>query len=233
MRRSPPDGHCEDNGVMAAEYELRLANEDDLDGAENLTASVCAWLRSKGTDQWQRPGPDDDGRVTRVRAALAAGKTWVLVDGRTRIAMITVDWQAVTPGLPVLWNEDERAEPAAYDHRMAVLRDPAYAGHGLGVRLLDWTGRLAAEAYGARYVRLDAWTSNSGLHRYYKDIGFDMKRTYEEEEINCPSGAMFEKPLDRCTSPLSGIVVNDADADRWTAAARASQDAKVAQVAGR
>jgi len=206
---------------MAAEYELRLANEGDLDGTENLAASAVAWLRSKRTDQWQRPGPDDTARNARVRAALAAGKTWVLLDGRTHVAVITVDWQAVTPGLPALWNDGERAEPAVYDHRMAVLRDPAYAGRGLGKRLLDWTGRLAADAYGARYVRLDAWTTNSDLHRYYKSIDFDMKRTYDEETIGCPSGALFEKPLDRCSARLTGIVVNDADVTRWASAARA------------
>lgn len=207
---------------MAAEFELRLANEYDLEGAENLTDSARVWLRSKGTDQWQRPWPDNTDRIARVRAALARRQTWVLVDGRTHVAMITVDWQAVTPGLPVLWSEEERAEPAAYDHRMAVLRDPAYAGRGIGARLLDWSGHLAADAYGARYVRLDAWTSNSALHRYYKGIGFDKKRTYEEEEINCPSGALFEKPLDRCARRPAGIAVNENDVVRWTSEARAA-----------
>lgn len=223
MRPSPSNPYCEDNGVMAADFELRLANVDDLDGSEQLIESARRWLRSKGTDQWQRPWPDYTNRIERVRIGLAAGKTWVLADGRTLVAMITVDWKAVTEGLPELWNKDEQAEPAAYDHRMAVLRDPAYAGRGLGEQLLDWTGRLAAEAYGARYVRLDAWTTNTDLHRYYKEIGFDNKHTFPEEEIDCPSGALFEKPTERCTRPLAGIAVNDADVARWTAASRTSQ----------
>lgn len=214
---------------MAADFELRLADEDDLDGSEHLIESARLWLKSKGTDQWQRPWPDDTARLVRVRASLAAGKTWVLLDRRVHVAMITVDWTAITPGLPELWNADEQSEPAAYAHRMAVLRDPAYAGRGLGKQLLDWTGRLAAGAYGARYVRLDAWTTNTDLHRYYKSIDFDMKRAYDEEAIDCPSGALFEKPLDRCAERLTGIVVNDADVARWTSAAQAALGLMVAE----
>lgn len=212
---------------MANAYELRLAREADLSNILALISGASEWLAGKGTDQWQRPWPDDAARLARMRAGIAAGKTWILVDGHTHIATITVDWQAVTPGLPTLWNEEERAEPAVYDHRVAVLRDSGYAGSGLGVRLLDWTGRLAAEAYGARFVRLDAWTSNSGLHKYYKSVGFDKKRTYEEEVINCPSGALFEKPLDRCAGPAHGIAVDPTDIARWTAVARAAHSRAV------
>lgn len=205
---------------MADQLELRLANEDDLDGVESVLTSARVWLRSKGTDQWQRSWPDDAARIARVLTGLAAGKTWVLLDGRTHVAMITVDWHAVMPGLPALWSEEDRAEPAVYDHRLAVLRNPAYIGRGLGMRLLDWSGRLAAEAYGARFVRLDAWTSNSDLHRYYKNIGFNMRGAYQEDEIACPSGALFEKPFVRCVAPMGEIVVNSADVACWSDAAR-------------
>ena len=205
---------------MAANLELRLAHEDDVPGIEGLMAAAREWLSRKGTDQWQRSWPDDAARKTRMHIGVTAGKTWVVTDGAACVATITVDWHAYTPGLPTLWTEAERAEPAVYDHRMTVLRDSAYAGRGLGAGLLDWSGRLAEEAYGARAVRLDAWTTNSDLHLYYKGAGFDKKRTHAEEEIGCPSGALFEKPLGRCSGSVEGIVVDAADTARWVAAAR-------------
>lgn len=209
---------------MSSDLELRLAHEDDLAGIEGLMASARAWLSLKGTDQWQRPWPDDTARLARMRAGILAGKTWVLLGGPVYVATIMVDWHAVTPGLPTLWDESERAQLAVYDHRMAVLRDSDYEGCGLGERLLDWTGRLAADAYGAKFVRLDAWTSNNDLHRYYKGIGFERKRIHREEEINCPSGVLFEKPLDRCAVGVRGISVNREDAERWISAARVEHD---------
>ncbi|WP_340559487.1 hypothetical protein [Streptomyces sp. GSL17-111] len=52
-------------------------------------------------------------------------------------------------------------------------------GVNLGGRLLDWAGDRAWRA-GAGWVRLDAWTSNERLHRYYLGQGFAHVRTVLE-----------------------------------------------------
>ncbi|WP_392965462.1 hypothetical protein [Streptomyces sp. LN245] len=55
-------------------------------------------------------------------------------------------------------------------HRMAVSRG---AAGGIGATILDWAGGHAA-AQGKKWLRLDAWKDNEGLHRYYKAVGFTL-----------------------------------------------------------
>jgi hypothetical protein len=57
-------------------------------------------------------------------------------------------------------------------------REP-YAGQNLGGRFLDWAGDRACRA-GAQWLRLDAWTTNERLQRYYLDQGFQYVRTVLE-----------------------------------------------------
>ncbi|HEY3687775.1 MAG TPA: GNAT family N-acetyltransferase [Streptosporangiaceae bacterium] len=218
---------------MRNEYELRLARESDLDGILGLIAGASAWLAGKGTDQWQRPWPDRPARDARIRAAIRAGKTWVLADGDVAVATLTADWQGYPArGLPELWSPEECAEPAVYAHRMAVRRGAEYQGRGFGGQLLDTVGRLGLCAYGAEHVRLDAWSTNYDLHTYYKGRGFDLVRIYDEEEIDCPSGALFQKPAARFRDTAAAFAVNSADAGKWSAHANAARVAEQRQAAG-
>jgi GNAT superfamily N-acetyltransferase len=73
-----------------------------------------------------------------------------------------------------LWTDAEAAEPALYTHKLTVAR--AYAGRGLGAELLDWAGTRAADI-GATWLRLDVWTTNLDLQRYYLEQGFTHVRT--------------------------------------------------------
>lgn len=214
---------------MAPDYELRLARETDFDAILGLIAGASAWLAGKGTDQWQRPWPDRSSRDARILAAIRAGKTWVLAEDEEAAATITADWQGrPAPGLPELWSAAERARPAVYAHRMAVRRDPRHQGHGLGGQLLDVLGRMAYTAYGAEWIRFDAWSANHDLHAYYKGAGFDLVRICDEDEINCPSGALFQKPASRFRDTAAVFAVNSPDVARWGACAKA---ARVAQSA--
>lgn len=212
---------------MAYDYELRLAREADLGAILGLIRGASAWLAAKGSDQWQRPYPNRRERDARIRAAVLDGKTWILMDGDVAAATITIDWQGrPAPGLPALWDEGALAEPAVYAHRMAVRRAPEHQGKGLGARLLDLAGRMGRAAYDAAYVRIDVWSTNDDLHRYYKGLGFESLGTLGEERIDgCPSGALFQKRASGFDDTDAGFVIDADDVLRWSACARAQSAA--------
>jgi hypothetical protein len=56
--------------------------------------------------------------------------------------------------------------------------------------LLDWAAKRAAEA-SKRWLRLDAWKSNPGLHRYYAAQGFSLFRIVDLRHRE--SGALFQR----------------------------------------
>jgi ribosomal protein S18 acetylase RimI-like enzyme len=53
-----------------------------------------------------------------------------------------------------------------------------------------WAGDRAA-ADGAKWLRLDAWTTNEALHAYYQRQGFQHVRTIVRPDY--PSGALFQR----------------------------------------
>ncbi|KAF5995497.1 GNAT family N-acetyltransferase [Streptomyces sp. WAC00263] len=129
---------------------------------------AAAWLRGLGSDQWSRPYPAD-----KLLATIEAGTVFMLRDGHTTAGTITLTPDAEDG----LWTGDELAEPSMFVNKLTVARE--YAGQNLGGRLLDWAGDRAHRA-GARWLRLDAWTTNEGLQRYYLAQGFTHVRTVNE-----------------------------------------------------
>src|SRR4030095_5261213 len=110
---------------------------------------------------------------------IEAGESFIVWDDKTPAATITVD----TWANPDLWTEVERAESALYLLKMTAAR--AYAGRGRGAS--------------ARWLRLDVWTTNDALQRYYLDRGFTHVRTVVLEHN--PSGALFQRPAQRVATP--------------------------------
>jgi GNAT superfamily N-acetyltransferase len=151
----------------------------------------AAWLAERGEDQWQVPWPR-----WAVSGAVLAGQTWMVWDGDTPAASITL-----TAGvdLDTVWKSDKHLDPdalwlpsddpgnALYVSKLMV--PMAYAGTGLGAELLEWAG---GRAYAAEllWLRLDAWTTNTGLHRWYQNLGFHHVRTVAHRT----SGACFQRP---------------------------------------
>jgi GNAT superfamily N-acetyltransferase len=123
---------------------------------------------------------------------IGAGETFLVWDAGTPAATVTVDGWAN----PDLWTPAEAAEPALYAHKLTVAR--AYAGRGLGAELLDWAGTRAAEK-GAIWLRLDVWTTNHELQRYYLEQGFTHVRTVVLSHN--PSGALFQRLARRAPTP--------------------------------
>jgi ribosomal protein S18 acetylase RimI-like enzyme len=81
-----------------------------------------------------------------------------------------------------------------YVCRLVVNR--GHTGQALGAGLLDWAGFRALRCYGARWVRVDVWTTNVALHAYYQRQGFEFYG-FCEAVAEYPSAALFQKPTDR------------------------------------
>jgi GNAT superfamily N-acetyltransferase len=183
--------------------KLRLGTPADLDDVLAIRREVAAWLASTGSDQWSTDWPDTETMVSGFRDALAAGETWIAADDDgTPLAVVTVN-DRTDAGL---WTPGE-VVTALFVHRLTVRR--AAAGRGLGARLLDHADDLARRA-GREWLRLDCWTDNARLHRYYRNQGFRHVRTVPD--LDSPSGACYERKV----AAAPGPAVTDVSGHRHT-----------------
>ncbi|HLH58732.1 MAG TPA: GNAT family N-acetyltransferase [Streptosporangiaceae bacterium] len=167
---------------------LRQATPDECGDIVRLLDDTVRWLRHKGTDQWARPWPDEERRNKRIAADVSEGKTWLAMDDRAVAATITID-----PSGNDIWPAAKRGEKAVYVRRVIVGR--RYAGLGLGARLFDWAGDMAARVHGARWIRIYVWTTNRRLHAYYRGQGFRFSDLVDDPDY--PSRALFERSTER------------------------------------
>jgi GNAT superfamily N-acetyltransferase len=168
---------------------LLRADLDDHDVIVGLIDAAAEWLRTKNTDQWSQPWPSEEDRHHRILYDLIAGKTWIAWHDGTPAATITTD-----PARNPVWPTGSRDEPAVYVTRMVVSR--AFAGRGLGAALLDWGGLRARRLHGARWVRVDVWTTNTALRAYYQRQGFAFCG-FSNTSRYYPSAALFQKETGR------------------------------------
>jgi GNAT superfamily N-acetyltransferase len=149
---------------------VRIANAVPADLPKLLAfrEEAAAWLGELGTDQWRRPYPAD-----RLLATIDAGVVFMVRDGEATAATITLTPEAEDG----LWSDAELSEPSMFVNKLTVAR--THAGQDLGGRLLDWAGDRAYRS-GAVWLRLDAWTTNEPLQRYYLRHGFEHVRTVTE-----------------------------------------------------
>jgi GNAT superfamily N-acetyltransferase len=183
------------------------------DTCENLKAAIGIidaageWLRTKDTDQWAEPWPSRNERDERVRRDLAAGKTWFVRDEDAGDALAATVTVAKDP-IPYVWrgSDADLAEPAVYVHRLVTAR--SYAGRGLGAQLIDWAGRRGHTFYGAKWTRIDVWTTNADLHHYYKMQRFEPRGLCVDPSY--PSRALFEKSFEDIETSAIPHVTGDA-----------------------
>ena len=144
----------------------------DFDDVNGLVREAAEWLRtSKDTDQWENPWPDRVGHRERILNDLIKGKTWIVWDGATAAATITVDTEEpLDLNEQPVWPARRRREPALYVRRVIVSR--RYAGRELGAALLDWAADVAGREHAAALIRVDVWTTNTDLHAYYQGQDF-------------------------------------------------------------
>ncbi|GGK57420.1 hypothetical protein GCM10011591_31970 [Nocardia camponoti] len=164
---------------------MRAATVADLPLICRLRVQRTDWLTARGSDQWSVAGNGKSIEIFAVAVgrALNAGETWIAeVDG-TPAGTITVNHRA-DPGL---WSRDELAESVIV-HFMIV--DLSFAGCRIGDVMLTHATTLA-RAQQKNWVRLDAWTTNTGLHNYYRRAGFRLSRI--ARTAAGPSCALFER----------------------------------------
>lgn len=189
----------EDMGELSP--TLQCATERDHDVIVRLIDAAAEWLRTKNTDQWAQPWPSVEDRNHRIRRDLRSGKTWIAWDGGAPAATITAD----STDSPI-WPVETLRDRAVYVCRLVVSR--GHAGLGLGAALLDWAGLRAMQLHGARWVRVDVWTTNKALHGYYRRQGFEFCGLSKEID-HYPSAALFQKATDNIKQagrPLAGWI---------------------------
>jgi GNAT superfamily N-acetyltransferase len=170
---------------------LALATPGDLGVVLGLIEDARRWLKAQGKDQWAEPWPDEEQRDARVLRGLENKKTWILRHGDTPAATVTMaNWHN-----PNVWVngvcECDLTERAVYLHRLITARK--YAGRRLGEQLINWAAERARAKYGAKWIRIDVWTTNTDLHRFYQNLGFAPCGRCPDPSY--PSGALFQKPL--------------------------------------
>jgi GNAT superfamily N-acetyltransferase len=178
----------------------RAANTpENLRAILGLIEEASGWLSLKGTDQWQSPWPTRRRRDARVRQGLKHGATWIVWAADRAVATVTT---ATTPNPKVWRNADcDLSALAVYAQRLIVTRD--FAGWGLGAQLIDWTGLRGQQDYGARWIRIDVWSTNRALHEYYTKRGF--RHCGECPNPQYPSGMLLQKDVLDIVKPESPL----------------------------
>lgn len=135
-------------------------------------------LHAAGFDQW--PTRFGENRVARD---VEEGTAYLVYQDGEPAATFILNARADSD----FWTSAEQRDPARYLSKLATR-----AGHpGLGAAVLDWCSWSAARE-GAKWIRLDAWRTNTDLHAYYLRNGFEHLRTVERPHRN--SGALFQRP---------------------------------------
>ncbi|MFI7191798.1 GNAT family N-acetyltransferase [Nocardia nova] len=185
---------------------IRRARSADLGSICRLRLQRTAWLAARGSDQWTRQGRGlpIERFAHAVGRSVSAGETWVAEVNGEFAGTVTVNDRA-DPGL---WSPREIAD-AVIVHYMIV--DLRFAGCGVGRALLAHAAAVAV-ARQRDWVRLDAWTRNTDLHRYYRAAGFRLARI-ANPAVSGPSAALFERRTDSWGLP-EPIVRRHLHADR-------------------
>ncbi|GAA1594453.1 hypothetical protein GCM10009764_16740 [Nocardia ninae] len=168
---------------------LRQATIGDLGVICRLRLQRTAWLTTRGSDQWTVAGRGLPIEIfaRSVGRSMDAGETWIAEVAGEPAGTITVNRHA-DPGL---WSPWELSDAVVVHYMIVDLR---FAGQRIGQRLLAHAGWLARQQE-RDWVRLDAWTTNTELHDYYRRAGFQFARIAGPIATG-PSRALFERRAD-------------------------------------
>jgi ribosomal protein S18 acetylase RimI-like enzyme len=166
---------------------IRRAVASDLPAVHFVLRSAAVALHRRGLDQWPTGSPNLQPRA--LATQIGRGEFWIVrdYDDGPAAAVIAIS----QTGDPDFWTEAELAEPAVYLSKAAVR--PYFAGQGLGAMLFRWAADYAWQM-GMTWVRLDAWSTNTRLHGYYRAQGWTFLRN--DPPPGRRSGALFERPAE-------------------------------------
>lgn len=176
-------------------YTIRRATQDDLDDIVDLRLHAEQWLHQRGINQWTVTQRGMDSIRTRMDAA----SMYAIDHEETLIGSVTLDG----PDLD-FWTPQEAEEPALYLYKLMIYS--AHRGCGLGDAVLDWAC-AKAEGQDLSWLRIDVWKTNTKLHEYYRNRGFEYVRTAHASGRN--SGALFQRPTNVRLATPGGITITD------------------------
>jgi GNAT superfamily N-acetyltransferase len=154
---------------------VRRATLEDVPVVAEMLDEATVFVQTMGRDQWPVPYPQE-----KLRASVADGSLYVVeVDG-DRAATFTLLLDD-----PKFWGR--RPPDAVYLHKLAVRR--AFAGRGLGVRIVDWVCEEAGRL-GRAFVRLDCQRDLPGIRQYYERLGFELRGELERGDF---AWALYER----------------------------------------
>jgi GNAT superfamily N-acetyltransferase len=166
--------------------QFRLATLKDIPLIAQWREDAARWLAAKDTDQWSDAGITREEFTSRVRQSVQEHGTWIVELDDAPVATFAADNHEDDAGL---WEPQLLSESVVL-HRMIVARDAA--GLGIGAAILGHAERIAQER-GKKWLILDAWTTNRGLHDYYRSQGFSYIGTVENHSTE--SGALFVRSV--------------------------------------
>jgi GNAT superfamily N-acetyltransferase len=139
---------------------VRLAMPADVPLVAAMLEEATAYVRTKGSDQWPVPFPQDE-----LRGCVSRGELYVVeVEGHPAATFTLL--------LDDPWFWGERPPDAVYLHKLAVRR--MFAGRRLGERIVEWIVADAATR-GRAFVRLDCQRDLPGIRAYYERLGFELR----------------------------------------------------------
>ena len=163
--------------------KIRKATTSEVGLIAQWRAERAAWLSQRGRDQWGSAGLHDTAFLERVTSSIEDGETWMLVNDGEPIGTIAIDlWSD-----PGLWGPDELSD-ALFLHRL--ISPVSSGGQDVAGPLVSHALDLASQQQ-MHWLRLDAWSTNTGLHQFWVQQGFDYLRTVPR----VASGALFQRPV--------------------------------------
>lgn len=149
--------------------------------AEILTGAMKYKL-SLGDQAWG----NEPYTTKELRDRLAKDHTYAAWLGDELVGTLIFLWED-----EMMWGKQPPV--AAYVHQLAI--KAGYHSQGIGEQLLDWAGKKAAEQ-GRELLRIDFSPPNTGLKKYYEQLGFTFVKN---REINAPHAtymaALYERPV--------------------------------------
>ncbi|MEV1146093.1 GNAT family N-acetyltransferase [Micromonospora sp. NPDC049799] len=158
---------------MTDEMTVRPGGPADAKTILRLLDDATAWLVARGrTGQWgATPASEDPRRVAQADVWATGGGLWLAVVGDRPVGALVVG--AATDYVPAA------TEPELYVNLLVT--DRAYAGRGVGGRLLTHAADLA-RARGLPLLRVDCYAGDDGaLVRWYERQGFTATEPFTVE----------------------------------------------------
>ncbi|SCG73071.1 GNAT family N-acetyltransferase [Micromonospora coxensis] len=143
---------------------IRPGGRDDAGTVLRLLDDATAWLVARGrTGQWgTEPASTDPRRIAQAEAWSTGGGLYLAEAGDATVGALVVG--GATAYVP------PADEPELYVNLLVT--DRAYAGHGIGARLLAYAAQLARER-GVGLLRVDCYGGDDrALVRFYESCGF-------------------------------------------------------------